>query len=35
MLNYSVAELRIKFNKHLNIPFSDMNTIWLKRYGQS
>ena len=25
----------IKFNKHLNIPFSDMNTIWLKRYGQS
>ena len=22
----------IKFNKHLNIPFSDMDTIWLKRY---
>ena len=22
----------IKFNKHLDIPFSDMNTIWLKRY---
>ena len=25
----------IKFNKHLDIPFSDMDTIWLKRYGQS
>ena len=25
----------IKFNKHLDISFSDMNTIWLKRYGQS
>lgn len=23
----------IKFNKHLDIPFSDMDTIWLKRYG--
>lgn len=22
----------IKFNKHLDIPFSDMDTIWLKRY---
>ena len=31
MYNCTMHSL-IKFNKHLDIPFSDMDTIWLKRY---